>query len=55
MQERKRERLRCKKQRDCDRHVAENTQRAQQKEARLVRWRVRDRVHRASQPAAEHA
>ena len=52
MQERKRERLRCRRQCDCDRHVAESTQRAQQREAWLVRWRVRDRAHRASQPAA---
>ena len=48
-EERKREKLRRRNQRDRDRRTAES---AQQREVRLTRRRVRDRAHRAS-PAGE--
>ena len=48
--EERRERLRCRNQCNRDHCAAEN---AQQREARLARWRVRDRAHRASRSAAQ--
>ena len=41
-EERRRERPGCRNQRNRDHHTAES---AQQREARLARWRVRDRTH----------